>query len=159
MYFRFPTHVPFHKFVFKCSEDFLVSKQDTIAVFSRPEKRFASKERVFTGSQSLKLSKKDPNGCTLRIFKIAEGDKIIASCRTTGYDGYMTVQEFPNGIGYSSCKIYAKRDYLGWKYNECQFIMPHKLPDSTELRVFLFFPGKDSMYMDDIRIRCLGKDL
>ena len=138
--------------------EYVVSDHDTIAVLYKPTKSFISDEKVFTGTHSLKLSNNNPYGFTLKIFKGLAKDKFVVSCRSYDYGGYLVVQEYPKGIYYQSAKTYSQKDSLGWKYKEVPFILPHNIPENTELRVFAWCPDKDSIYIDDFRISYFGKD-
>jgi NADH:ubiquinone oxidoreductase subunit 6 (subunit J) len=141
----------------KNSIDYIRSNGNVVAAFNKPEKKFISNERYFTGYNALKLSKNNPYGFTLKIFKGMANDKIIVSCRTYGYDGFIVVQEIPNGIYYLSEKNYSEKDSLGWKYNEAQFILPHNVTDGSELRIYEWYPGNDSIYVDDFRLTYFDK--
>ncbi len=141
----------------KISIDYIRSNGNVVAAFNKPKKKFISNERYFTGNNALKLSKNNPYGFTLKIFKGMAKDKIIVSCRTYGYGGFMVIQEIPNGIYYLSEKNYSIKDSLGWKYNETQFILPHNVTDSSELRIYEWYPGKDSIYVDDFSLTYFDK--
>jgi hypothetical protein len=138
--------------------DYIISAQDTIAVLSIPTKNNLSNEKVFTGRVSLKMSNNNPYGFTLRIFKGSANDKIVVSCRSYGYGGYLDFQEYPNGINYWSANTYKQKDSLGWKFQEVQFILPHNITKKMKLGLFEWFPDKDSIYMDNFKVCYFEKD-
>ena len=140
------------------SMDYIISAQDTIAVLSIPTKNNLSNEKVFTGRVSLKMSNNNPYGFTLRIFKGSANDKIVVSCRSYGYGGYLDFQEYPNGINYWSANTYKQKDSLGWKFQEVQFILPHNITKKRNLGIFEWFPDKDSIYLDNFRVSYFVKD-
>ncbi len=138
--------------------EYVTAGSDTIAVLQKTYKKHLSSEKTFTGDQALKLTAANPYGFTVRIFKGRRKDKLTVSCRSSGYGGYLVVQEYPQGIYYHSSRTYPEKDSLGWKYKEVQFILPHDIPAHTELRVFAWCPGNDSIYLDDFRIAYFNKD-
>jgi uncharacterized membrane protein len=138
--------------------EFIISGNDTIAALSKPTGSFISDEKVFTGLHSLKISNKNPYGFTLKIFKGMANDKLVISCRSYGYCSLLDVQEFPNGINFWTSKTYPQKDSLGWKYQEVQFILPHSIEKNNELRVFAWWPYKDSIYLDNYSVTYFEKD-
>jgi uncharacterized membrane protein len=138
--------------------EYIVSGRDTLAVFNKPAKRFVSNERFFTGPHSLKLAENNPYGFTIGILKGLANDKFVVSCRSDNQRGVLVVQEFPDGLYYQSSRPFPQKDSLGWKYKEVTFILPHDIPEGIELRVFVWCPGNDSLYIDDYRITYFKHD-
>ncbi|MEA1898150.1 MAG: DUF2142 domain-containing protein [Bacteroidota bacterium] len=137
--------------------DYVIYDYDTIAALDRPIRSFISDEKVFTGTHSLKLSRNNPYGFTLRVFKGLANEKIVVSCRSYGYGGCLVVHEYPDGIYYQSGKTYAQKDSLGWKYKEVQFILTQNISESITLGIFAWYPDNDSIYIDDFRVTYFGK--
>ena len=137
---------------------YIISDEDTLAALSNPTGSFISDEKVFTGARSLKISNNNPYGFTLKIYKGLAKDKLIVSCRSYGYGGFLDFQEYPEGVNFWSGKDYPHRDSLGWKFKEVQFILPHNITKNKELRVFAWWPETDSIYADDFRVMYFRKD-
>jgi len=138
--------------------EFIVSKLDTIAALYNPSDNLISNKKVFLGNHSLQLTNNNPYGATLKIYRGLANDKIIVSCRSSNYGGCLVFQEYPEGLYYNSAKNYPKKDSLGWKYHESQFILPHDIPKNTELRVYFWYPGNDSVYIDNFNVLYFEKD-
>lgn len=134
------------------SIQYIINNKDTIAAFYKPAGFYVTNEKVFTGSRSLKLFENNPYGFTIKIFKGKAKDKVIASFRNYGLGGFLDFQEFPNGINYWTSRKYPEKDSLGWKYQEAQFILPHNIEKNHELRIFVWWPGSDSIYIDDYKV-------
>jgi uncharacterized membrane protein len=137
---------------------YIVIANDTIASLSRPDKSLITDEKHFTGNQSVKISDKNPYGFTVRIFKGYAKDKIVASCRSFGYGGFIDFQEFPAGINYFVYKTIPERDSLGWKYHEAEFILQNDITKDKEFRVFMWWPNPDSIYLDDFKVAYYERD-
>ncbi len=140
------------------SIEYIASGQDTIAAFSKPGGSLISDEKVFTGPYSLKLSKNNPYGFTLKIFKGMANDKVVVTCRSYGRGGFIDFQEHPDGINYWATKTYPQKDSLGWKYQELQYILQHDILKNNELRVFAWWPYTDSIYFDNFSLKYFEKD-
>jgi hypothetical protein len=106
----------------------------------------------------LKLSDKNPYGFTVKIFQGMANDKLVASCRSYGRGGYLDFQEYPGGVNFWASKAWPLKDSLGWKYQEVEFILPHDISKDDELRVFAWWPFRDTIYLDNFRVIYLEKD-
>jgi uncharacterized membrane protein len=130
--------------------EYILSGQDTLSAFRAPGHEHLTDTKVLDGPASLMIHRKNPYGFSVRIFEGKKGDKVIASCRTYGRGGYINFQEHPNGVNTWMFKAYPLRDSLGWKYQEAAFILPGDIQD--ELRVFMWWPFTDSIYLDHFRL-------
>ena len=138
--------------------EYIVSDSDTVAIFEKPGRSFITDEKVFTGPRSFKLSPDNPYGFPLKIYKGLANEKFIVSYRGLGYGGLLVVHEFPKGYYYMSGKTYDHRDSLGWKFHEVQFILPNNIADSNELRVYVWNPDEESIYIDEFSVTYFEKD-
>lgn len=55
-------------------------------------------------------------------------------------------------LNYWTSRKYPEKDSLGWKYQEAQFILPHNIKKNHELRIFVWWSGSDSIYIDDYKV-------
>ncbi len=138
--------------------EYIINKQDTVATFEKPRLNFITDEKKFAGPLSLKLANNNPYGFILKIYKGLANEKFIVSYRGLGYGGLLVVQEFPKGYYYQSGKTYDHRDSLGWKFHEVQFILPNNISDSNELRVYVWNPDEEVIYIDDFSLTYFEKD-
>ncbi len=133
---------------------YIICNADTVAVFQKPDTDYVSPERILTGVVSLKLSEQNPYGFIMKIKRGMAHEKYVVSCRYYGYSCLIVFHETPDGFYYASSRVYAEKDTLGWKYLENQIILPHKMADYSSLYLYTWYPGKDSVFIDDFRITC-----
>lgn len=138
----------------KDTTKYIICNADTVAVFQKPDTNYISTERVLTGVVSLKLSEQNPYGFIMKIKKGMAHEKYVVSCRYYGYSCMVVFHESPYGFYYASSRVYAEKDTLGWKYLENQIILPHKIANNSSLSIYTWYPGKDSIFIDDFRIAC-----
>lgn len=135
------------------SLEYIVLNTDTIASITKPDKRFLSTKKTFNSKQSLLLNEDNPYGFTIKISEGLAYDKIMATFRSFGKGALLVAQEFPEGLYYQTNKSISKNDSLGWSLTELNFILPNDIPENKELRIFVWYPGNDSIYIDDFKLK------
>lgn len=131
---------------------YFIEKMDTVASFKQASTLQLSTKELLTGNYSLVLTKKSPYGFTVRYKGAQKGDKIIVTCRAKGGAGYLVVSEYPSGFYHSGNKVYFQNDTLGWKLRKLECIIPHAIPDTNELRIFMYSTSDDTTYFDDWKV-------
>ncbi len=112
---------------------------------------FLSKEYSHSGTYSIKLTQKNQYGFTHAFKNIKKGDKFIVSVWRKGQKGFISYQEdCKAGVYLLSSKIISAEN--NWIKLQESFIAPKDMTEKG-LKIYVWYPGKDSVYFDDLKIR------
>jgi hypothetical protein len=117
-----------------------------------------SGEQAFNGSYSSKLSKDHAFSLSTGFDKVTAGESFVVS--TWIYDPKDQCRIIASGENpdqfYYGRRMIEVADSLGWQKIKIDFFVPAEM-DGNLLNIYLFYPGADSVYVDDLEIKYFNK--
>lgn len=133
---------------------FLTSNDSVLLDFGKSQ----TEEMAFGGRYSSKLSADNAFSLTTKFEKVTAGESFTISSWV--YDpkdhcGIIASGDDPDEFYYSR-RVIEVEDSLGWRKIEIDFFVPQEIHGKS-LNIYMYYPGTDSVYVDDFEIQYFEK--